>query len=98
MTCEEARDLIGPYVDDDLPDGPRRRLQHHLLNCPACAHDAEGLRITREHLREQAGEVVASDAFRARTLARLHKDNEHLSAEPTPAEAEPAQYRLPIRM
>lgn len=98
MTCEEARELVGPYVDDDLPEVTRIRLQRHLLHCQPCAHDAETLRITREHLREQAGEVVASDALRARTLARLHKDNEHLSAEPAPAEAEPAQYRLPIRI
>ncbi len=98
MTCREAADLVGPYVDDDLPEATRSRLQHHLLNCQPCAHDAETLRITREHLRGQAGEVVASDAFRARTLARLHKDNEHLSAEPALAEAEPAQYRLPIRI
>jgi len=98
MTCQEAADLIGPYVDDDLPESTRGRLQRHLLNCPACAHDAETLRITRERLRGQAGEVVASDAFRARTLARLHADNEHLSAEPAPAETEPAQYRLPIRI
>lgn len=98
MTCREAADLIGPYVDDDLPEATRRNLQRHLLNCQSCAYDAETLRITREYLRGQAGEVVASDAFRARTLARLHKDNEHLSAEPAPAEAEPAQYRLPIKV
>ena len=98
MTCSDAADLIGPYVDDDLPETTRRNLQRHLLNCLACAHDAETLRITREHLRGQAGEVVASDAFRARTLARLHKDNEHLSADPAPVETEPAQYRLPIRI
>lgn len=98
MTCREAADLVGPYGDDDLPEATRARLQRHLLNCQTCAHDAETLCITREHLRRQAGEVVASDAFRARTLARLHKDNEHLVVEPAPAETEPAQYRLPIRL
>lgn len=99
MTCEEARDLVGPYVDDDLPEPTRRRLQRHLLHCPACAHDAEGLRITRERLRDGAGDVVASDAFRARALARLHADNAHLAAEPEPSSPpNPAQYQLPIRL
>jgi hypothetical protein len=38
---------------------------------------------------------VASDAFRARALARLRKDNKHLS--PTePEEIAATQYRLPI--
>jgi anti-sigma factor RsiW len=105
MTCLEARDLIGPYVDDDLPEATRRGIQRHLLGCPSCAHDAEGLRIARERLRDfgDAGETVASDAFRARTLARLHADNTHLApADPVHAGemrhfTGPAQYQLPIR-
>ena len=105
MTCLEARDLIGPYVDDDLPEATRRGIQRHLLGCPACAHDAEGLRIARERLREtgDGAETVASDAFRARTLARLHADNPHLvPGDPIHASemsslAGPAQYQLPIR-
>ncbi len=104
MTCLETKDLIGPYVDNDLPEATRRRVQGHLLGCLTCAHDAEGLRITRERLREtgEGAETVASDAFRARTLARLHADNPHLVlSDPThtgemPHFAGPAQYQLPI--
>jgi anti-sigma factor RsiW len=98
MTCEQAADLIGPYVDDDLPSATRRRVEAHLLGCAACAWDAETLRITRARLREEAsGEVVASDAFRARALARLHADNPHVADKETVA-ADPAQYQLPIRI
>ena len=98
MTCEQAADLIGPYVDDELPSATRRRVEAHLLGCAACAWDAETLRITRSRLREEAaGEVVASDAFRARALARLHADNPHV-ADKEHAAADPAQYQLPIRI
>ena len=99
MTCEEAADLIGPYVDDDLPMATRRRVEAHLLHCRDCAADAETLRITRSRLREEAaGEVVASDAFRARALGRLLADNPHVAADKETAAADPAQYQLPIRI
>jgi anti-sigma factor RsiW len=97
MTCEEAADLIGPYVDDDLPAKTRRRVEAHLLLCKACAWDAQTLQIARSRLRGDVGEVVASDAFRARTLHRLLAANPHVAAAETAA-ADPAQYRLPIRI
>ena len=99
MTCEEAADLIGPYVDDDLPEGTRRRLEVHLLSCRECAWDAQTLRITRDRLRADAPDVVASDALRARTLARLLADNPHIQhtqAGTETAAADPTPYQLPI--
>ncbi len=95
MTCQDAADLIGPYEDDDLPEATRRRLETHLLACRDCAWDAQTLRITRERLRGDMPDVVASDAFRARTLARLYQDNPH-AAEHASQTADPAQYQLPI--
>lgn len=97
MTCDEATDLLGPYVDDDLPAATRRRIETHLFACRGCAWDAETLGITRSRLREGVGEVVASDAFRARALARLFADNEHLTLSETSA-ADAMQYRLPITL
>ena len=97
MTCHEMRDLMGPYVDDDLPIETRRRVEAHLLVCRDCAWESQTLHIARQHLRENLGEVVASDAFRARTLGRLLSDNPHVSEPEAPA-VDPAQYRLPIRM
>jgi anti-sigma factor RsiW len=96
MHCDEAADLIGPYVDDDLPTEARRRVEDHLLACRVCAWDAMTLHITRERLRDGIGEVVASDAFRARVAGRLHSDNPHLD-EPEEAAVDAAQqYRLPL--
>jgi anti-sigma factor RsiW len=98
MTCEQTEELIGPYVDDDLPSEARRRVESHLLRCTGCAWQAQTQRITSERLREHAaGEVVTSDAFRARALTRLREDNPHLTA-PTEEATDPAQYRLPIEI
>lgn len=95
MTCDQARELIGPYVDDDLPGEARQRLEKHLMRCQACAYEAQSLTITRARLREGRGEVVASDSFRARVLASLRADNLHVAA-PEPELNEPTQYRLPM--
>ena len=95
MTCESVAELIGPYLDNDLPTETRRRVEVHLLRCAACAWEAQSLRIAGEQLREDAEEVVASDAFRARVLSRLRADNPHIApAEPVPDDA--LQYQLLI--
>jgi anti-sigma factor RsiW len=99
LTCEQANELIGAYTDNDLPTEVKRRIETHLLGCAACAWEAQTLRIMRERLREGIGEVVGSDAFRARTLTAVRRDNAHLSS-PEPDEvavaAAATQYRLPI--
>ena len=97
MTCEQANELIGLYVDDELPAETRQRLEDHLLRCRDCAYEVQSLTITRDRLRNGMGEVVASDAFRARVLSRLRADNPHLA--PEEAERTPlAQYALPMEL
>lgn len=97
MTCEETLELISPYLDDELAAETRRRLEKHLLTCQACAWEAQTLRITRDCLRADSGEVIASDAFRARTLSALRADNPHLTPAETNTE-EPSQYQLPMAL
>ena len=95
MTCEAAADLIGLYTDDTLPEKTRRDLEAHLLSCRECAWEAMTLRITRDRLRGDMPDVVASDAFRARTLQRLFLDNPHAAPAPS-AERGGDPYQLPI--
>ena len=97
MTREEAFDLLGPYVDGDLPEETRHRIETILFSDRDLAWEAQTLTVTRARLREGIGEVVASDSFRARTLALLYAENQHVS--PTESAAEnSAQYQLPIRL
>jgi anti-sigma factor (TIGR02949 family) len=37
LPCEEALDLLEPYLDGDLPPGEMDRVRRHLDGCPACA-------------------------------------------------------------
>ena len=90
------RELIGPYLDDSLPSEVRRRVEAFLLRDKEAAWEAQSLRITRDRLRGEIGEVVASDAFRARVLAKVRQDNAHLSPAASETADEWAQYALPI--
>lgn len=97
IDCNATRELLGPYTDDDLPTEARRRVDAHLLRCEACAWEAQTLRMTRERLREGAGEAVASDALRSRLLRHLFADNLHC-AEPETTTTDATQIRLPISL
>ncbi|MFC4048222.1 anti-sigma factor domain-containing protein [Actinomadura syzygii] len=46
----DPHDLAGPYVLDALGDTERRRFEHHLPRCAACADETAGLRETTTRL------------------------------------------------
>ena len=49
LPCEEAFDLLEPYLDGDLPPDEADRVRRHLDGCPACAGElALAARIQRE--------------------------------------------------
>ncbi|HEY4595496.1 MAG TPA: zf-HC2 domain-containing protein, partial [Thermoanaerobaculia bacterium] len=49
LSCEEALDLLDPYLDGDLPPGEMDRVRRHLDGCPACAAELSlAARIQRE--------------------------------------------------
>lgn len=99
MNDETIRELLGPYVDNELPTEARRRVEEAILTSPALAWEVQTLKITRERLRSDAGEVVASDAFRAKALRALYTDNPHLHTEDTETKnLEAGQFTLPIKL
>ncbi|MFY9823289.1 MAG: zf-HC2 domain-containing protein, partial [Thermoanaerobaculia bacterium] len=49
FTCDNALDLLEPYVDGDLEPAVAERLRSHLASCPSCAAElALAERIQRE--------------------------------------------------
>ncbi|HEY3569960.1 MAG TPA: zf-HC2 domain-containing protein [Thermoanaerobaculia bacterium] len=49
LPCEEALDLLEPYLDGDLPPDEADRVRRHLDGCPACAEElALAAQIQRE--------------------------------------------------
>ena len=41
MTCHDYKDLMMGYIDNELSDEQRRRLEEHLAGCPECAGELE---------------------------------------------------------
>ncbi len=96
LACEHVAELIGAYNDDELSAETRHRVGVHLLGCADCSREVIGLRITGERLRSDAGDVIVSDAFRARALRALYSDNPHVAPDTDPAPVGAGQYSLPI--
>lgn len=94
MNDDAVADLVGPYVDDDLPAELKRRVEEALLASPQLAWEIATQRLVREKLKSDAGEVMASDAFRTRLLKKLYSDNPHCR-QPEEVETE-GQIALPI--
>lgn len=49
MDCDEVRDLLPAYIDEELPADERRAIGQHLAGCTTCAEalaSLEGLRAT----------------------------------------------------
>jgi len=50
MSCEDYRQLITGYVDDELSVADRERLESHLRACHACRREREAMVAFKEHL------------------------------------------------
>src|SRR3954449_12869325 len=67
MSC--PGDLLSGLVDGELDHGTRERVLSHLLACPACHAEVEGLRALKSRLAWTGAETpVPDDAFTARLL------------------------------
>src|SRR5882757_5055848 len=51
LGCEEALDLLDPYLDGDLQPDEARRVREHLDRCPACAAELSLARRVQGELR-----------------------------------------------
>jgi len=86
MKCPEINDLLDLYVDGELPEETRARVERHLLRCVHCAFQARSLEQTRALLRDAYPPAESSPAFREKMAARLHNAfADLLRPEPEPA-------------
>jgi anti-sigma factor (TIGR02949 family) len=56
MTCDELRQLLGAFLDDDLSARQRVQLEEHLAACAECAAHTEEYRALPELLRRACEE------------------------------------------
>jgi anti-sigma factor RsiW len=99
MRCADFQELLDLYIDGDLPEETRARLERHLLRCAECAFQARTLEQTRVHLREAYPHHETTPAFREKMSARLQDAfQDRLRPEPEPASNQwPLPFLLPER-
>jgi anti-sigma factor RsiW len=71
MRCDELQGLLDLFIDGDLTEEMRARIDRHLLRSPACSYAARSLEQTRSMLRDAVEPANPSPAYRERTLAKL---------------------------
>ncbi len=48
MTCQDHKDLMMAYLDNELDEGQRRAFEEHLTSCPDCARDMKEFRELKQ--------------------------------------------------
>src|SRR5665213_167840 len=70
--CTSIETLITPYVDGDIDDPDRLRVDDHVRRCPPCHSRVAAERAVRDLMRVRRAEIagdIASADLRARCLA-----------------------------
>lgn len=66
LTCDECRERLAPYIDDELDALDRQAVSAHLAGCPTCSARYERQRALGETLRQKLPTYAAPDLLRAR--------------------------------
>jgi anti-sigma factor RsiW len=86
MHCEDVRELLGNYIDQELTETMRRRIETHLMGCLVCAGDLATLKETVGRLRAAPAPEAPNSWHFERLLDRLARDHDTLiAATHTPA-------------
>lgn len=66
MRCEEVRENLSAFQDDEVDPVRSQEIGQHVGDCPGCAEALDQMRKLRERLRGEAPYYRASDSLRAR--------------------------------
>ncbi len=94
MTCDEIMELCNPYIDGELSEETRARVERHLITCEKCAYEV------RSHEQMKAWTKAAfrcgtpAPDFREKAAARLHDAFEDVLIDREPAPD--TQWALPF--
>lgn len=62
MTCEDCREILSIYIDEELPASERAEIERHLAECSECAAELERLTEMMAQLRETSQREMPVDA------------------------------------
>lgn len=69
MKCSEIKDLLGNYLDDELTQEMRNRVNRHLVRCRDCAWEVKSMEEALGALRATTPDERPTREFRERLLA-----------------------------
>jgi len=95
MNCEEIQNLLSEYIDGELAEGERLRLDDHLENCPDCREELA-------HLREYLNDIGSLRKIKppADFLKQVHSRLESQSPFKTALKkiAFPIRIKIPLEL
>lgn len=71
MRCDDCRDAVNAYLDDELMPDERRAVQEHLASCADCRQEHDVLVATSRKLKEGLVRHRAPDVLKARIRSAL---------------------------
>jgi anti-sigma factor RsiW len=72
MECRIVREMLSPYVDDELDQGKKRAVDLHLRDCPSCREEVEELLVVHR-LFADAERFTAPFGFSTKVLAHTRE-------------------------
>lgn len=88
MQCEDIRELLGNYIDEELTETMRRRIESHLASCVTCSGDLASLQSTVVRLKSALVVEQPNSWHFERLLDRLARDHD------APLSSTPALHSL----
>jgi anti-sigma factor RsiW len=83
MKCSEIKDLLGNYLDDELTQEMRNRVNRHLVRCRDCAWEVKSIEEAVAALRAASPDDRPAPEFRERLLeAALAKQRAYRAGMP----------------
>jgi len=80
VKCEEARLLLDPYLDDELPAAERTAVHDHIEGCAECGPEAGALGRLRDDIRRSAPTYRAPQSLRSQIRSTLRREAGSASA------------------
>jgi anti-sigma factor RsiW len=75
MRCEDCREALNAYVDDELMTGESDAIRRHLLSCDECRAEHETLRSVSQRVKLGLERFAAPDLLKARIRSTLAQPN-----------------------
>jgi hypothetical protein len=67
--CKDIRERLSAFIDNELTPQERRLIEHHLHECPECAHEESSLR----HVIDLLDEMPDESPSRSFTPGTIHR-------------------------